>query len=222
MLRIHKQVQESYTDGPDGPRHVIWLQGCSIRCPGCQNKELWSSEAKTMLITTGHNLARHLWTTTKNPLTITGGEPFDQVGGLAQFLHDIKQLDPDRHITVYTGYTWEHLHDTIRRAETLKVKPTTRAALYYIDVLVDGPYDPELDDDYMQWRGSSNQRVIDVQASLAADPDGGAIVTLDWDTPAIEIDNGTLYATGGLIEDLDLAEAGEAGDVPRCGQAIGR
>jgi hypothetical protein len=96
-------------------------------------------------------------------------------------------------------------------------------ALDFADVLVDGPYIERLDHPHLQWRGSANQRPINLRATnegivsqeldLATNP-----VLLDWDTPTIEIVGGVLFATGGLLKGLNLAEYGVAESIPRCGE----
>lgn len=107
-----------------------------------------------------------------NPLlkgiTLSGGEPFLQPVPLAQLAMEVKQRGLD--IVVYTGYTWEVLQE--RAARELAIK----RLLEYVDFLVDGPYIDDLRDMSLPFRGSSNQRVIDVKASLVSE----CVVTAPW------------------------------------------
>ncbi len=199
-MRVRYIKHNSYVDGPGGPRTVLFMQGCSIRCPGCQNQHMWPAEGGTYW--RPKQLAA-LLLQLGDPITISGGEPFDQPGALLHLLHDIRERDLEVHIIVYTGRRWEDLV-TIT---TLAI----RHCLKYIDVVVDGPYIAELDDDYLQWRGSRNQRPIDVAASLAA----GYPIELDWDTQVVTItEHGNVLLTKGLAQEL----CPEAQDTPRCGE----
>jgi anaerobic ribonucleoside-triphosphate reductase activating protein len=152
------------------------------------------------------------------PLTITGGEPFAQAEMLASVLYNVRQIDsyynrPRREILVYTGFTWHNLQNQMNGNPHHPI----HEALVEIDVLVDGPYVPNLDDNEIQWRGSRNQRVIDVPASLH----NGALATeerlvfLDWDTPTLTVmPDGALVGAGDLVREL----FGEGETVARCGQ----
>ena len=219
-MNIAKIARGSMTDGPGGPRTVVWLQGCSIRCPGCQNWALWPKETSDMMNMSPDDAADLVRDIARGqPLTITGGEPFDQPEDLARFLG---LLHDDYHIILYTGRT---LTDLVRLSQSEAgaglVGLAVTLALGYIDVLVDGPYRQELDNAYLQWRGSSNQRAIDMPATIQAHIKGGhgwfnpgLAVTLDWDRPTVEIIGGVAYATGGLFGDLGL----DPDPIPRCGE----
>lgn len=217
ILYYNRVETGSMTDGPDGPRTVVWFQGCPIHCPGCQNTELWDVH-KAPHYDTPADLATYVVSLGHEPITITGGEPFSQIVALGMFVHELWIRDPGRPIIIYTGYTWEHIASMVKRRDITGA--AARIALEYSMVLVDGPYLQDLDTDYLQWRGSSNQRPINLPASL----DAGAIyepanlVLEDWDTPTIEIVNGAIVGTGGLLADLDLP----ATEIPRCGQATQR
>jgi anaerobic ribonucleoside-triphosphate reductase activating protein len=147
------------------------------------------------------------------PVTVTGGEPFDQAAELCTLLMALYDLDPDRHVVVYTGYT---LEDLVRTGSGWVL-----VALAAIDVLVDGPYVRELDAPGMQYRGSSNQRVIDVQATFqqpAAVTLTRGPVTLDWDTPEIVLtDGGDLLAASPVAR--EFSGVGEMEGTRRCGEA---
>jgi len=201
-MRIHKIVSTSYVDGP-GQRTVLFVQGCSIHCQGCQNSHLWPADGgrewpvefiAAQLLATGL------------PITITGGEPFDQAQELARLLALIAH--EGRHVVIYSGYTFERL--VIHKAETC---PAIEQALQLADVLVDGKYYPRLDNPYMQYRGSANQRVIDLPATYTGQR---GIVTLDWDTPEIILTaDGALLGAAPIV--AEFATLGAETSTRRCG-----
>lgn len=206
MIRYHKIITDTQVDGP-GRRAALFVQGCPIRCPGCQSQHLWprdgGHEASVEEIT-GRLLATGL------PVTISGGEPFAQPQALAALVTELREADPTIHVIVYTGYTIEQLLERGRHT------PEIREALDKADALVDGPYVPELDHDGMQWRGSSNQRPINLVATRATG--WNEIMALDWDTPQVIImENGDLLAAADHADlFLDLGSGGES---RRCGQS---
>lgn len=163
-MRIYGLVQDSIVDGP-GFRFSCFVQGCPHGCPGCQNPDSHDpSGGREMTV---EEVARELL---RNPLTdgltLTGGEPFAQAEAcleLAKIAH-AHQLN----VWSYTGWTFEHLRDHGTDAQ--------KALLAELDVLVDGPFLLEQRTLALPWRGSRNQRVIDVPASLAA---GEAVIVPD-------------------------------------------
>lgn len=209
-LRIADIVAPTYVDGP-GKRAALFLQGCSIRCLGCQNPHLWPAA--------GGDLARpeavaQALADTGLPVTITGGEPFDQVAGLYRLLAHLRHLAPDVHIIVYTGRTWEELLTRGRNRWSIL------AVLALTDVLVDGPYVRELDDAGMQYRGSRNQRPIDVWATIEqplSETFGRGPVVLDWDTEELVITaEGDVLGASPLVE--RFAVLGVERSARRCGE----
>ena len=151
---------DSIVDGP-GIRTAYFAQGCPHHCEGCHNPETWDFEGGTPMDTeTLADIAR------TNPLcrgvTFSGGEPFSQAEGFAELAERLKADGYE--IASYTGYTFEHLRDAGTDAQ--------KRLLSLLDVLVDGPFvlaERSLD---LPFRGSRNQRLIDVPKSLAA----GAVV----------------------------------------------
>lgn len=145
------------SNGP-GIRVSIFFQGCTIRCPGCFNSELWDFKGGKQFIWSreGAQLLELLKPDHISGLTILGGEPLDQDPIILEiFINKIKRHFPNKSIWIYTGHTWEDLNHK-------QLKAISKA-----DVLVDGPFKEEYKDISLQWRGSSNQRIIDVQKSLA-------------------------------------------------------
>ena len=152
------------TLGP-GTRIAVWTVGCSKRCEGCANPELWNADpGKSMddarLADALVGMARHSGI---RRITFTGGDPFEQAESLARVLSAIRPHFDD--ILVYTGFTLDEL-----RAEASR-KPAVDAALEHIDVLVDGPYVEALNDGVCAMRGSSNQRVRVFNVGLRDDYD---------------------------------------------------
>jgi organic radical activating enzyme len=164
------------------------------------------------------------------PITITGGEPFDQAEALGPFvvaltsLYDNQEGAEPPHVIIYTGRRYEEiLPKTWMTQDTTSMDVGAYLALDFADVLVDGPYIERLDHPHLQWRGSANQRPIDLRATkewvASHGLDQATIpILLDWDTPTFEIVGGTLFATGGLLKGLNLAEYGVAESIPRCGE----
>lgn len=143
---------------------VLWCQGCSLDCPGCHNdcahnpeegKE-FDSKAEALLF-------KELQRPQLKRVTLSGGHPLEpyNIDTCLDLCKRIKQARPEIQIWCYTGWLWE----VVKNYEIMK----------YLDVLVDGPYMESLRDVSLAWRGSSNQRVIDVRESLKT----GEVVTLD-------------------------------------------
>ncbi len=155
-LRVLDILQDTTVDGP-GFRTSIYLAGCTHHCPGCHNPDSWDAAR-------GHAMTvdELMQTIVADPfanVTLSGGDPLMQASGCAELCRRIKS-ETDKTIWCYTGYTWEALQRDSR--------PEMRDILHCIDVLVDGPFVQSLRDTDLLFRGSSNQRLIDVQASLSA------------------------------------------------------
>ena len=157
-LQIAGIVDDSIVDG-DGCRLTVFVQGCARRCPGCQNPETQPMEG-------GHAIdtAAILQQMAENPIlsgvTFSGGEPFLQPAPLASLARAVHQRGLD--VWSYSGYTLEELQ---ARAQADRA---TRALLAEVDVLVDGPYEEAERDLTLHFRGSRNQRVIDMKQTKKA------------------------------------------------------
>ena len=152
-LSVLDIIEGTSVDGP-GLRTSIYLAGCTHHCIGCHNPQSWDIDHGTSYtIDAIMEVIRY----NNFPVTLTGGDPFFQVDAAAELAHTIKQ-ELNLNIWCYTGYTWEQLqlHDNFRQL------------LRQIDVVVDGPFILPQRDISLLFRGSSNQRIIDVQASLNA------------------------------------------------------
>jgi anaerobic ribonucleoside-triphosphate reductase activating protein len=135
---------------------VLWCQGCSLNCPGCQNKCTHAAaEGKEFTFKEADLIMEELKRSQISRLTLSGGHPLEpyNIQECTELCKRVRCEVPDTEIWCYTGWLWEDVKDF----ELIK---------YYVDVLVDGPYVEHLRDISLPWRGSSNQRVIDVKASL--------------------------------------------------------
>jgi anaerobic ribonucleoside-triphosphate reductase activating protein len=153
---------ESIVDGP-GFRYTVFVQGCHLNCPGCHNPQL-QSLAGGRGITVGEILDAIRENPLLDGLTLSGGDPFVQAGACAVLAEEVRNLSLS--VFVYTGYTFEALW--------LAGNPVWRRLIMASDVLVDGPFVRELRNIDLRFRGSSNQRLIDVHRTLAT----GAVVVL--------------------------------------------
>ncbi len=155
-MRIYGLVQDSIVDGP-GFRFCCFVQGCPHHCPGCHNPDSHDPAGGTEM-----SVAEVEREMLKNPLTdgltLSGGEPFAQPEdclALAKAAHA-----HGLNVWSYSGWTFEHLRDQGSAAQ--------QALLRELDVLVDGPFLLSEKTLSLPWRGSRNQRLIDVPASLRA------------------------------------------------------
>lgn len=152
-----------------GCRCVLWCSGCSLKCKGCFNPETWGFDAgKTFDEKAKQFLFEQLSKPYIKGLTISGGhalepENFETTLNLVK---EVKSKFPTKDIWLYTGYLYEELY----------YREISRILLY-IDILVDGPYIEEQRDISLAFRGSRNQRLIDVQQTLKQ----GKIITLQND-----------------------------------------
>ncbi len=150
-LSVLDIIEGTSVDGP-GLRTSIYMAGCTHHCVGCHNPQSWNIDNGTPY---SIDALMEVISYNNFPVTLTGGDPFFQVDAAAELARTIKQeLNLD--IWCYTGYTWEQLvqHDNFIQL------------LQQIDVVVDGPFVLSKRDISLLFRGSSNQRIIDVPSSL--------------------------------------------------------
>lgn len=164
MLNVAGIEEDSITDGP-GLRFVLFVQGCPHHCEGCHNPETHEFGVGTdYSVEYIFNRIKH------NPLqsgvTFSGGEPFCQPKGLALLARLLKESGYN--VASFTGFTFEELLSS--------KNPAIHELLNQLDILVDGPFVLAERDLELRFRGSKNQRVLDVPASLKA---GKAILTTD-------------------------------------------
>ena len=149
-MRIANTIQDSIVDGP-GLRFTVFTQGCPHHCPGCHNPETHDPEGGKE-VTVEELAARMVSNPSTGGLTLSGGDPFLQAAecaGLARLAHE-----QGRDVWTYTGYTYEQLLS--------EGDPARLALLAETDVLVDGPFVEKLKSYAALFRGSTNQRLIDL------------------------------------------------------------
>ena len=157
-MKIAGFYDESISNGL-GWRAVLFVSGCPHHCPGCHNKEAqdfnYGEEFNEEEI-----LKRIKENSILNGITISGGEPLckENVPGVLKFIKDVKEIRPEFNVWCYSGYTLDQLID--RNDEE------TNKCLNEIDVLVDGRFVEEKKDPTLKFRGSSNQRILDLKPSL--------------------------------------------------------
>lgn len=155
-LKIAGTVNDSIVDGP-GIRFTIFTQGCPHHCEGCHNPQTHDFNGGT-LADTDELVAKIKENPLLDGVTFSGGEPFCQAEVLAQLGRQIKVLGLN--IVTYTGYTFEELFANRQNNSWGELLEVT-------DILIDGPFILSQKDWQIKFRGSSNQRCIDCQASLA-------------------------------------------------------
>ena len=148
-LRVLDIVGGTSVDGP-GLRTSIYFAGCSHHCPGCHNPQSWDAGGGDAM-----TIDEIMAVIDKNDfnVTLSGGDPLYQVDELIELARRVKSAG--RNIWCYTGYTYEQVCADDRMSRLLP----------YIDVLVDGPYIESKRDLGLRFRGSSNQRLVDVRRS---------------------------------------------------------
>ena len=141
-------------DGP-GVRVSIFMQGCAFHCKNCFNSETWDFNGGKEFTNETINKVLELCSEDYiKGLSILGGEPMHptNIEGTTRLAKAFKEKYPHKNLWIWSGFLFEQLKD--------------KEVLKYVDVLVDGQYVDELHDPRLKWKGSSNQRVIDVQKSL--------------------------------------------------------
>lgn len=154
-IRVADMIRESIVDGP-GIRYVVFAQGCRHHCPDCFNPETHDFEGGRL-----ESVDKMAAEIAKNPLcrglTCSGGDPMEQPEAFRALAKRVHEMGKD--VWAYTGYTWEEL---------LEMGEAVRGFLEEVDVLVDGRFETALRNIDLNYRGSENQRLIDVKKSLMA------------------------------------------------------
>lgn len=154
-MRFHDITKDDMKNG-DGLRVVLWVSGCEHKCKNCHNPVTWDIDCGLVFDDKAKDeLFKDLDNDYTAGITFSGGDPLhtqnrDEVGAL---IREIKEKFHDKTIWVYTGYLWEEV--------------SSLPFMDCVDVLVDGKFIEEQKNEKLHWRGSANQRVIDVKKSLA-------------------------------------------------------
>ncbi len=153
-MRYHNITKDDMLNG-DGLRVVLWVAGCSHCCKECQNPMTWDPDGGLLFDEQAkQELFMELDKDYISGITISGGDPLHSANRMdvRNLVAEIREKYPDKTIWMYTGDVWEN----VMHYPVMKM----------IDVLVDGEFEIERKDVTLRWKGSANQRVIDVQKSL--------------------------------------------------------
>lgn len=153
-MRYHNITHDDMLNG-DGLRVVLWVAGCTHHCPQCQNPITWDIDGGIPFDEAAHEeIMQDLQKDYISGITFSGGDPLhpDNRAEVAKLITEIRANYPQKTIWLYTGFVWDAIKDLPFIKE--------------IDVLVDGPFLIDKRDVKLHWRGSSNQRVINVKETL--------------------------------------------------------
>ena len=153
-MRYHNITHDDMLNG-DGLRVVLWVAGCTHHCPECQNPITWDIEGGVPFDEAAHDeVMADLEKDYVSGITFSGGDPLhpENRADVEALIREIKEKYPRKTIWLYTGFVW----DKIRQLPFISL----------IDVIVDGPFEIAKRDVKLHWRGSSNQRVINVKETL--------------------------------------------------------
>lgn len=152
-MNYHNIKHDDMLNG-DGLRVTLFVSGCSLHCPHCQNPQTFDPESG---IPFDEDAKQEIFNELSKPyisgLTLSGGHPLEHynIDECTELCKECKEKFPNKTIWLYTGYNFENIMNY--------------EILDYVDIVVDGNYQHKLRDVSLKWRGSSNQRVIDVQRS---------------------------------------------------------
>ena len=155
-IKLSGEIKESIVDGP-GIRYVVFTQGCHHNCKGCHNPEThdinggYFKEIDEII----NDFKKYPY---MSGLTLSGGEPFLQKSAILSLITQFKILYPNKNVIIYTGYTYEHL---IKENDEEIINIVNN-----VDYLIDGPFILEKRDISLKFKGSTNQRIIDVKKTL--------------------------------------------------------
>ena len=156
-MRFHNITKDDMLNG-DGLRVVLWVAGCTHCCKGCQNPITWDVAGGVLFDDDAKaEIFEQLDKSYISGITFSGGDPLhpENRAEVRELAKEIKEKYPDKTLWLYTGFTWEHIAEY--------------PIMQYLDVVVEGPFILEQRDVKLLWKGSSNQRVVDVKKTLASD-----------------------------------------------------
>ncbi len=155
-MRYHNITKDDMLNG-EGLRAVLWVAGCEHGCPGCHNPITWDIEGGIPFDAAAREeLLGELAKEYVSGVTFSGGDPLhpDNRREIGELAEEIRRRFPEKTIWLYTGYSWEEICGL--------------PFISWVDVVVDGEFIEEQKDNALHWKGSANQRVIDVKRSLSA------------------------------------------------------
>lgn len=156
-MKYHNITKDDMKNG-DGLRVVLWVAGCSHHCKGCQNPITWDPEYGLEFDESAkQEIFDQLDKDYISGITFSGGDPLHcaNKATIRDLAKEIKEKYPDKTIWLYSGSNWEEV--------------STDPIFRYVDVFVDGEFEISQKDNSLKWKGSANQRVIDVQATLKSE-----------------------------------------------------
>ena len=168
----YAQIRSMDISNGEGIGVSLFVQGCDFHCKNCFNSETWEfSKGQEWNDKTKNQFLKLIETPFIQRVSILGGEPLHpkNVQNVLKIVDEIRVSYPTKNIWLYTGYTWEQImHPVITdiNSEQLKMLQMRKELVNKCNVLIDGRYVDELRDISLHWRGSSNQRVINVQETL--------------------------------------------------------
>lgn len=156
-MRYHNITKDDMLNG-DGLRVVLWVAGCSHCCEGCQNPSTWDPNGGLPFDDAAkEEIFDQLCKDYISGITFSGGDPLYTGNRMAigEFVKEVKERFPSKTIWMYTGDIWENIVEY--------------PLMKYVDVVVDGEFQIDKKDVKLLWKGSANQRVVDVQKTLQSD-----------------------------------------------------
>lgn len=173
----YEKIDKCSLSNGQGVRVVLWVSGCSLECKNCHNPQTWDFNSG---IPFTNEAMQEILDCLGKPyiagLTLSGGHPLEpkNIETVEVITRTVKEKFPQKTIWLYTGYIWEDIYEIISCLKNpVKHSYISTQADYFldeivslVDIIIDGPYKDELRDITLPFRGSSNQRVIDVKKSL--------------------------------------------------------
>ena len=157
-------IYKNDTTNGIGIRVVLWTAGCSHHCKECHNPQTWSPTAGQLF---DENAEKELFSALSKPwikgITFSGGDPLfeNNISEVLRLIHKIRKELPEKNIWLYTGYTYEDIISG--NTPEMKIR---QEIIKNIDILIDGPFIIDKKDLRLEWRGSSNQRLIDMKSTV--------------------------------------------------------
>lgn len=156
-MRYHDITKDDMNNG-DGLRVVLWVAGCSHCCEGCQNPLTWDPDGGLEFDASAKvEIFDQLDKSYISGITFSGGDPLHMANkeGILNLAKEIKEKYPKKTMWLYTGYDWSEIYQ--------------EELMDYLDVVIDGEFIVAQKDNNLMWKGSKNQRVIDVKATLCSE-----------------------------------------------------